>query len=109
MNLDFKLSKYLRSGLAAFLLIGFMASSQVYGAYPGGEVIIKVKGLVCDYCAQSIEKVFENREEIDKVHVDLDKNEIRLAFHAGKAIDDAHLHMMVKDAGFTIESIDHKR
>lgn len=42
--------------------------------------VIQVKGMVCDFCAQSITKVFLKQENVADVNVDLDAQTVSLFF-----------------------------
>ena len=39
-------------------------------------VTAKVNGMVCDFCARAVTKVFGKEAAVENVHVDLDKGEI---------------------------------
>jgi len=60
---------------SAFLGLAFpaLAGSQ-------DVAVIQVKGMVCDFCAQSVTKVFFKHENVGDVKVDLDAQTISLFF-----------------------------
>lgn len=68
--------------------------------------IVHVNGLVCDFCARAIEKVFGQKPEVDKVKVDLDKKIITLDFKDKQSMDDKTITKLVTDAGYNVVSID---
>lgn len=51
-------------------------------AFAGSQdvAVIQVKGMVCDFCAQSVTKVFLKQENVADVKVDLDTQTISLFF-----------------------------
>jgi copper chaperone CopZ len=69
------------------------------------DVNITVNGLVCDFCARSIESLFGGRDEVASVDVDLDNGNIKIVMHDGKTIDDAELKTLIKDSGFDVKQI----
>ncbi len=68
-------------------------------------VNIKVNGLVCDFCARSVEKLFGAREEVAGIKVNLDVGQIDIDMKSGKSIDDQTLNKLIKDSGFDITNI----
>ncbi len=74
---------------------------------PRGDIVIaNVNGLVCDFCAQSIRKLFGNEAAIADVAVDLDNGKVTLALKPGKAMDDAAIEKLIRRAGYSLVSID---
>lgn len=45
---------------------------------------IKVEGMSCDHCVQTIKKAVNEIPGIEKVEVDLEKKEVRVDFDEGK-------------------------
>lgn len=68
--------------------------------------IVHVNGLVCDFCARAIEKVFGQKPEVQKVKVDLDQKIITLDYKDNQSLDDATITTLVSDAGYKVVSID---
>lgn len=69
------------------------------------DVTIDVNGMVCDFCARSIEKVFSKREEILSVNVDLDESQIKIMLKPEKEISDSILENLIRDSGYNIVKI----
>lgn len=80
------------------------AKPAATGAVAPGAVV-KVNGLVCDFCVRALNRVFKKQAAVKAVAVDLDAKEIRLAFKPGAALDDATIGRLVKDAGYNVVSI----
>lgn len=68
-------------------------------------VNVKVNGLVCDFCARALEKVFGKREEVSGIKVDLDKGDIRINLKPGKTMDDDTVKQLVTDSGYNVTAI----
>ena len=66
---------------------------------------IKVSGLVCDFCARSLEKVFLKRGDVEGVKVDLGKGSVMVAMKPGLTIDDATLTKLIADSGYNVSAI----
>src|SRR5436309_14079354 len=74
-------------------------------AVAAADVVVKVNGLVCDFCARSLEKTFRKTGKVSGVSVDLTAKEVRLKFAAGATLDDATIRKLVKDAGYAVVSV----
>lgn len=92
---------------AIVLALASLLASPVQAAESCKEemVTVKVSGLVCDFCARSIEKTFGGKQGVDKVHVDLDKGEIHLMVNDPKALPDTQIDKLMKDAGYDVKGI----
>lgn len=69
-------------------------------------VTAKVNGLVCDFCAQAVRKVFKKQEAVESVKVDLDNGEIVLGLKAGADMDDETIGKLIRKSGYSLVSID---
>lgn len=78
----------------------------VEGAACENTVNVKVNGMVCDFCARALEKVFGKREEVSGIKVDLDNSQVTVAMKPGKTIDDATLTKLITDSGYDVQTID---
>jgi copper chaperone CopZ len=66
---------------------------------------INVNGMVCDFCAQSIEKVFIKRDEVKGINVDLEKQKVIIYLKKETNITDSVIGNIFEDAGYSIEKI----
>jgi len=87
------------------VIIALMISLMPFISY-AGEATIKVKGMVCSFCASKLEKSFKERSEVDKVHVDLDKKVIHLVFKDQKQISDDDIKKIITDSGFSVDKVE---
>ena len=69
------------------------------------DVVVKVNGLVCDFCARALEKTFKKTGKVSGVSVDLTAKEVRLKFNEGANLDDTIVRKLVKDAGYAVVSL----
>tara|TARA_B100001769_G_scaffold22721_1_gene15119 strand:+ start:25 stop:429 length:405 start_codon:yes stop_codon:yes gene_type:complete len=49
--------------------------------------VVSVIGMVCDFCAQGLEKTFEKDRNVKKIDVDLNKGKVLIAYSKDKAIE----------------------
>ena len=66
---------------------------------------VKVNGLVCDFCARALEKVFSRQSAVSGIDVDLHKGEVKIALHPNQTLDDATLGKLITDSGYNIVNI----
>ena len=74
----------------------------------GADAVVKVNGLVCDFCVQALTKTFRKRAEVRGFQVNLDAKELRVAFAPGRSLDDATIRKLVTDAGYNVVGISRK-
>lgn len=73
---------------------------------PKGEVVsVKAFGLVCDFCANAIEKVFMRQDEVSGIDVSLEKHQILIALKEGQNLDDDEITKLVTDSGYNVKEI----
>ena len=48
--------------------------------------IVSVKGMVCDFCARGIEKIFGKDKQVKKIDVDLAHGKVLIAYNKNKRI-----------------------
>lgn len=70
----------------------------------GEELKVGVKGMVCAFCAQGIEKKFLSQPEIEKVQVSLENKFVKLIFKEGKKLSNDKIEKLLKDAGYEMVS-----
>lgn len=71
-----------------------------------GMITAKVNGMVCDFCARAVTKVFGKQDAVENVHVDLDKGEIHVTLKAGADLSDETVADLVKKSGYDLVSIE---
>ncbi|MDB9800006.1 heavy-metal-associated domain-containing protein [bacterium] len=74
----------------------------------GLRINVDVFGLVCDFCAQSIEKIFMNRNEVTGIEVDLANGFITIFTKRGEDIEDNLIKSLITDAGYNVNRISRK-
>lgn len=61
---------------------------------------VGVKGMVCAFCAQGIEKKFMSQKEVSKVVVSLENKFVKLIFKDGQTLSKEKIAEILKDAGY---------
>ena len=72
----------------------------------GGEPIVAdVLGVVCDFCALAMNKIFSKREEVAAIYVDLDTKALNLVLVPGASISDQTITDLAVQAGYRIAEV----
>ena len=92
--------------LVAIMLTIFVAISVSHSK----TIKIEVQGLVCDFCAQSIDKVFSKQAGVEKVDVNLNNGRVTVkmadVFKDDEVgISDETIIKLLQDAGYEVTSI----
>jgi copper chaperone CopZ len=69
-------------------------------------ITVQVKGMVCAFCAQGIEKKFKALPEVSKVSVSLETKLVSLDTKEGKDIPDDQIKKIINDAGYDVVRIE---
>lgn len=69
-------------------------------AFAAEELTVGVKGMVCAFCAQGIEKNFTARPEVAKIQVSLENKFVKLTFKEGQRLSNDTIEKILKDAGY---------
>jgi copper chaperone CopZ len=93
--------------LITTLLISF--STAAFSAHPGGTVYADVNGLVCDFCARALEKVFGKQEAVESRDVDLDKKVITIHFNEGQKLAEEVITKLSLDSGYNVREIRYEK
>ena len=72
----------------------------------GGEPIVAdVLGVVCDFCALAMNKIFSKREEVAAIYVDLDTKTLSLVLAPGASMSDQTIADLAVQAGYRIAEV----
>ncbi len=72
-------------------------------AFANEEIKVGVKGMVCAFCAQGIEKQFKAQKEVESIEVSLQNKFVKIKFKDGQKISNEKITEILKDAGYETE------
>lgn len=82
------------------------AGSETASSVPAGTILTaRVNGMVCDFCARAVQKVFRKEPGVESVHVDLDTGAIIVGLEAGAEITDERVAELVRKSGYAFVSL----
>ncbi len=70
-----------------------------------GSVHVQVKGMVCAFCAQGIEKKLRAEGGVEHVKVSLEKQDVLLSLKEGQGPGDARIRELLREAGYEVQAI----
>ena len=77
---------------------------------PNGILLtVAVKGMVCDFCAQAIQKVFLKKEQVAGITVDLDNQNVIIALKEDTNITDNVIEDLFINAGYNVSEINREK
>ena len=77
---------------------------------PNGILLtVAVEGMVCDFCAQAIQKVFLKKEEVAGITVDLDNQNVVIALKEDTNITDNVIEDLFINAGYNVSEISREK
>ena len=71
----------------------------------GAPIVADVLGVVCDFCAIAMNKIFGNQPEVAAVYVDLDTKTLSLVLSPSGSLSDAEIADLAVQAGYRIAAI----
>jgi copper chaperone CopZ len=81
------------------------ATNLSSGIKSKNTIDVATNGMVCDFCAQAIEKVFMKREEVQGINVDLNNQRVVIYLKENVSIDDTEIIKLFEDSGYGVEKI----
>ena len=72
-------------------------------------IVVQVKGMVCAFCAQGIEKKFKALPEIASIRVSLETKKVELDTTLGQTVSDEKIRKIISDAGYDVLSIERSK
>ena len=64
-----------------------------------------VNGMVCGFCATSIEKTFKKQSGVSAVNVDLKDRLVTVTTKRGQTLDDARVKKLLTNSGYSVANI----
>ena len=72
------------------------------------DISVGLNGLVCDFCSLALNKTFKKRDEVRGTYIDLDTKTLSVALTTGSKLANEQIIKLVKKAGYSVTSIEHK-
>ncbi len=92
-------------GLAVLISFSPLGLGQVQAAEAEvTEKTVFVKGMVCAFCAQGIERQFSDQPELEGINVDLPNHKVVLKFKPGQSMSDETIASLLEAAGYSVDA-----
>jgi mercuric ion binding protein len=79
--------------------------SAAFQAEDPPDIVVRVDGMACPFCAHGLKKKLEALDITDSVDVKLNEGEVLLFLKPDATVDDDVLRHVVKEAGFVVRGI----
>ena len=87
------------------LMAVFMMTPPVIAQDKTDDIVVTVNGMVCDFCAQSLEKVFTKEESVNGINVSLDDQTVTVDTKDGQELSDDKIKELIEWAGYDLVEI----
>ena len=91
--------------ISLFLIIVMLGFASVASA--GEKIYVDVNGLVCDFCARSLEKVFGKQEAVEAIEVNLNTKVVSIDLKPGETLSHKKIAKLITNAGYNVVKIRH--
>ena len=71
----------------------------------GAPVVVDVLGVVCDFCATAMNKIFGKRAEVAAIYVDLDTKALSIVTHEQGSLSDEDIGSLAEQAGYRVAAV----
>lgn len=69
------------------------------------KVIVNVQGMVCDFCAQGLEKMFMKKKGVQSIRIDLEASQVILALEKKNTLDNHAIIELIRNNGINTVTI----
>jgi len=69
------------------------------------DIQVTVKGMVCSFCVQGLEKTFGGESSVEKVTVNLDDSLVSVWLKDELSLADERIQTLVNDSGYNVDKI----
>ena len=87
------------------LLAMIFAVSVSGNALASNKIMVKVNGLVCDFCIQSIGMMLKKEASVASSTIDMKQKFVIIHTKNGKNISDQRIAQLIEKAGYTVVSV----
>ena len=89
--------------LTSMLFFGLLGTASA--DLPPNVIEVKVKGLVCSFCVQGVEKLLKDLPGVQKLEIKLSKQTVYLTVQSTDRPTEDAIRKAVKAAGYDVEAI----
>ncbi len=93
------------SFMSSFLLSTVLLVNPIISATKPSAVVIDIRGMVCAFCASSIEDKFKEIKGVREVFVDLKTRTVIVGFEGPVTMSDKEINTLILDSGYTQRQI----
>ncbi len=91
--------------MIALLLLSLPMAIQAENKAAGETITAHVEGMVCDFCAQGLEKLFGDTEAVERTIISLENATVTLQLKPGATLADTEITRIIQENGIDTTSI----
>lgn len=73
------------------------------------SIFVLINGLVCDFCAQSIEKTFNKKQAVKSLNINLEKMLITINLKEGFDLENEMIIDLITNSGYDVVEINREK
>ena len=98
--------KLILLNLVLFLSIVFKLNQINSQENENNEILyISINGLVCDFCARSIEKLFKKKSAVKNININWEEMLVTIFLKKGETINNQIINQIIIDSGYDVKEI----
>lgn len=91
--------------LSIFAVLMILSAAPAFAEDRADDIVVKVDGMVCDFCAQSLKKVFSKEESVNGIAVSLDEQTVTIDTKEGAELSDEKIKELIEWGGYDLVHI----
>ena len=91
--------------ILTLIILSFLINTSALADTKKDDIVISVKGMVCDFCAQSLMKVFKKEDGVNDLTVDLDKQTVIVDTKHEAHLSDEKIKELIEWSGYDFVSV----
>lgn len=92
--------------LLLLAMAALFISTPTFAQDKTNDIIVKVNGMVCDFCAQSLKKVFSKEDSVNDIAVSLNDQTVTIDTKEGQDLSDAKIKELIEWGGYDLINIE---
>lgn len=95
----------IRAFILPLILLTFTSPAWSQDCKGREQAVATVNGMVCDFCVQSLKKVFLKDPAVETVDIDLTTKHVTITMKQGKTLDDQAIAKVVEWGGYEMTGV----
>ena len=91
--------------ILTLIILSFLINTSALADTKKDDIVISVKGMVCDFCAQSLKKVFGKEKSVNGITINLDNQTVSVDIKENTDLTDDKIKELIEWGGYDLVKI----